>query len=222
MMSHLIIFIMGKFNQGILGGFSGKVGTVIGVTWKGITFMRGIAPHHSDAQSQRQLDQRLKFSVVMKFLLPLSGFIRIGFKDYAIRMTALNAAFSYNLRNALQGTYPAYTINYANALVARGNLAPALNPVASSTIAGTILFNWDNNSDEMNANPTDLTLIVVYNPSKNQAVFQQNTSERADETQSVTVPISFTGDQVQCYIAFASMDGQVLSNSTYAGAVTVA
>jgi hypothetical protein len=28
--------IMGKINQGILGGFSGKVGNVVGGSWKGI------------------------------------------------------------------------------------------------------------------------------------------------------------------------------------------
>jgi len=31
---------MAKIEHGILGGFSGKVGTVIGGTWKGIDFMR--------------------------------------------------------------------------------------------------------------------------------------------------------------------------------------
>jgi hypothetical protein len=221
-MSHLFISIMGTINQGILGGFSGKVGTVIGGTWKGINFMRGIAPRHSDAQTVRQMDQRLKFAVTLKFLQPLSGFIKVGFKDYAIRMTAINAAFSYNIRNAIQGTYPSYAINYANALVARGLLAPALNPVASSTAAGTVVFTWANNSSEMNANTTDQTLIVVFNPAKNQAVFLGDTSTRADGTQSVTVPNSFTGDLVQCYIAFITEDGTVISNSTYAGAVTVA
>jgi hypothetical protein len=221
-MSYLIFFIMGTITQGILGGFSGKVGPVIGGSWKGITYMRGIAPRHSDAQTVRQMDQRVKFEVTSKFLQPLSGFIRVGFKDYAIEMTAMNAAFAYNIRNAIQGTYPAYAINYANALVARGLLAPALNPVASSTVAGTILFTWANNSDELNANPTDMTLIAVYNPAKHQAVFLGDTNTRADGTQSVTVPHSFTGDLVQCYIAFITEDGTVISNSTYAGAITVA
>lgn len=31
---------MGTIKQGILGGFSGKVGTVIGGSWKGISYMR--------------------------------------------------------------------------------------------------------------------------------------------------------------------------------------
>ena len=213
---------MGKINQGVLGGFSGKIGNVVGGSWKGIDFMRIRAARVSNPQTVRQLDHRLKFTVTMKFLQPLSGFIKVGFKDYAIKMTAMNAAFAYNFRNAIQGIYPTYAINYANALVARGNLAPALNPAATSTAAGTVVFTWANNSSEMNANTTDQTLIVVFNPAKNQSVFLGDTSERADGTQSVTVPASFSGDQVQCYIAFAAIDGNALSNSKYAGAITVA
>jgi hypothetical protein len=33
---------MGTFNKGILGGFSGKTGTVIGSNWKGRTVMRSL------------------------------------------------------------------------------------------------------------------------------------------------------------------------------------
>ena len=33
---------MGKIKQGILGGFRGKVGTVIGASWNGIAYMKGI------------------------------------------------------------------------------------------------------------------------------------------------------------------------------------
>ena len=213
---------MGTINQGILGGFSGKVGTVIGGSWKGIPYMRGMSSGYTDVQSRRQMDQRLKFGVTIKFLQPLNGFIKVGFRDDAIRMSAMNAAFAYNIRNAIQGTYPDYTINYANALVARGLLAPALNPVASSPLAGTVLFTWANNSDELLANPTDRALIAAYNPAKNQAVILGSAGTRADGTQSVTVPNSFSGDQVQCYIAFITKDGTDISNSIYAGVITVA
>ena len=37
---------MGTIKQGILGGFSGKVGSVIGGIWKGISYMRGLALSH--------------------------------------------------------------------------------------------------------------------------------------------------------------------------------
>ena len=31
---------MATFNKGILGGFNGKLGTVVGTSWKGISIMR--------------------------------------------------------------------------------------------------------------------------------------------------------------------------------------
>lgn len=34
---------MGKIRQGILGGFNGTVGTVVGGSWKGMAYMRGKA-----------------------------------------------------------------------------------------------------------------------------------------------------------------------------------
>jgi hypothetical protein len=212
---------MGTIVQGILGPFSGRVGTVIGGIWKGIAYMRGIAPAHADAQTDAQLSQRQKFAVTMAFLKPLSEFVRTGFKDYAIHQTALNAAMSYNVKNALTGTYPNIAIDYPNSLVARGNLAGVLNQVASSTVAGTVKFDWEDNSGEIGAAAIDKTLLVVYNPTQNQAVTVSQLAERADGTQTITVPDSFSGDLVECYMAYINASGQV-SNSAFAGAVTVA
>lgn len=213
---------MGKIKQGILGRFSGKVGTVIGSSWKGQGVMRGIAPHVANPKTDGQLAQRQKFAAVMKFVQSMVKFLSIGFKNYAIGMTQLNAAFSYNILNAVQGTYPNFTIDYPNALVSRGNLPPALNQATASTVAGTIHFTWDDNSDEMGALATDKNLVLVYNPVKKQAVYFKDLAERAAGTQTVTVPHSFSGDLVHCYIAFQTADGVEQSDSKYAGAVTVA
>ena len=97
---------------------------------------------------------------------------------------------------------PTIAIDYPNALVARGNLAGALNQVAASTVAGTVHFTWDDNSGEVGASALDKTLLVVYNPAQHQAVTINQLAERADGTQTITVPDSFSGDLVQCYIAF--------------------
>ena len=161
---------MGTINQGILGGFSGKVGTVIGGSWKGINYMRGKAASISNPQTEAQLDQRARFGAALKFLQPLTAFLRVGFKNYAVRMTAFNSAMSYNLNNALTGTYPDYSIDYASALVSRGSLPGALNPEISSTAASVIDFTWDDNSTDSNATTDDKVLLVVYNPAKQQAV----------------------------------------------------
>jgi len=213
---------MGKISQGILGGVSGKVGNVIGSSWKGIDYIRIMPQSVANPQTDAQLSQRQKMSVTTHFVQPLAEFVRTGFKQFAIKMSGFNAAISYNIRNALTGTYPNFAIDYPNALVARGGLASALNQVAASTVAGTVHFTWDDNSGEIGASAYDKTLLVVYNPAQNQAVTVSELAERADGTQTITVPDSFSGDLVHCFIAFIKVDGSLVSNSAFAGAVTVA
>jgi len=213
---------MGIIKQGITGGFSGMVGNVVGGSWKGIAYMRIRPVSVANPQTVGQQDQRTKFAITAQFLEPITEFLRTGFMNFAVKMSAVNSAMSYNIRHAIQGTYPNYTIDYPNALLSRGKLPPALNQTAASTVAGTVVFTWDNNSGELKAAAKDKTLLVVYNPAKQQAVSIEGLAERADGTQTVTVPDSFSGDLVQCYISFRDAKGELISNSGYAGAVTVA
>ncbi len=211
---------MAVIKESPLGVISGKIGQIVGSTWKGINYVRVLAGSVANPQTDKQLAQRQKFGKTMQFLQPLSEFLQIGFRSYAVGMSGVNAAMKYNIKNALTGTYPNIAVDYPNALVARGNLAGSLNAVASSTVAGTVKFDWDDNTGEIGASATDKSLLVVYNAVQNQAVTVNELAERADGTQTVTVPSSFSGDLVQCYMAFIAEDGTV-SNSAFAGAVTV-
>ena len=55
---------MGEIKQGILGGFSGKVGTVIGSTWKDVSYMRAMAISVSNPRTPKQQTQRGKFALI--------------------------------------------------------------------------------------------------------------------------------------------------------------
>jgi hypothetical protein len=213
---------MAKLKESAIGVLIGKIGQVVGSKWKGIAVLKIKSASVADAKTDKQLAQRAKFKAIMKFQQPLTQMLRIGWKNYAVGKTAFNSAMSYNVLNAIQGTYPNFTVDYPNALVSKGNLPPALNQAAASTVAGTVLFTWTNNSDEVGAATTDTSVLVVYNPEKNQAIFFAGLAERADGTQAVTVPHSFSGDLVHCYMGFQTVDGFDLSNSKYAGAITVA
>ena len=81
---------MGKISQGILGGFSGKVGTVIGSTWKSIHYMRAIATSVKDSRTEKQLFQRSKFLASINFLKTATPFVRIGYRNYAYRQSEFN------------------------------------------------------------------------------------------------------------------------------------
>lgn len=49
---------MGKTKQGILGGFKGKAGTVIGSSWNGIAYMKGLPQSQKNPNTLAQQRQR--------------------------------------------------------------------------------------------------------------------------------------------------------------------
>lgn len=213
---------MGKIAQGVLGGFSGKVGNIVGGTWKGIDYMRIKPANVSNPKTQGQLDQRSKFSTVLRFLQPLTDFLKVGFKLYAIKMTQFNSAMSYNLNNAITGTYPNFTIDYTKALVSRGSLVGAAGAAVASSSAGVVEFTWSDNTGSGNALGTDKALLVVYNATKGYAVYDTAGASRATQSQNLVVPSDFSGDTVQAFIGFVSEDGKEVANSVHIGSVTVA
>lgn len=213
---------MGKINQGILGGFSGKVGNVIGGNWKGIDYMRVKPANVANPQTEGQVDQRTKFSTVLQFLQPLKDFVKVGYKNYAIKMTQFNSAMSYILKNAVSGAYPNFTVDYASALLSRGSLAGVLNGAAASSAAGSVEFTWGDNTSESNASATDKAMILAYNSTKGEAIFVTDGAARSAGSQNLTVPDDFSGDSVECFIAFISEDGLSVANSKYVGSITVA
>jgi hypothetical protein len=146
---------------------------------------------------------------------------KLGFKNYAVKMTEFNSAMSYNLKNALTGEYPDFAVDYARALLAKGNLLAALNGASESIVANSIAFSWTVNSNDVDAFASDIAIVVAYNPAKNEASYLIEGS-RADGNLTLLVPERFSGDEVQCYIAFKAAAGSKVSNSTYLGAVTVA
>ena len=63
---------MGKIKQGILGGFSGKVGTVVGSFWNGIFFIKALPQSYSKNRSSKQTKQQNFFKELVELSCQLS------------------------------------------------------------------------------------------------------------------------------------------------------
>lgn len=211
---------MGKIAQGILGGLSGKVGNIIGGSWKGIDYIRIKPSSVANPRTVGQVNQRNKFTVTLEFIQAVKPFIQKGYKFLAVKKTAFNAAMSYVLNNAIGGIEPNFNVDYANALVSRGGLSSALNPTTDLTTAGEVTFNWDDNSAEGNANTTDKAMLLVYNPSKKESMSLTDGADRTVGSQIVAIPTTYAGDTVELFMAFITADGNQVSNSTYLGSGT--
>ena len=218
--SKLIIMATLSSNS-VFGRISGKVGDRIYSSWKGISYVRAKAVRVSDAKTAAQLDHRAKFAVIIKFLQPLTVFLRVGFKSKNTTMSPFNAAMSYHLKNAITGTFPNYEIDYSKVRVSQGNLPGALNPQVQLTTTGEIEFTWENNSFETDSMADDKVLLVLSNCSKQHAVFVFDGNTRQSGSQVITLPENYAGDEIQCYIAFQNDRQTIFSDSQFVGSLMV-
>lgn len=211
---------MGKIGRGILGGVSGKVANVVGARWKGIDYIRAKPQSVANPRTLLQVNQRTKFALVLRFLQPNLNFIKIGYKNYAVKKSQFNSAMSFILNNAIIGVSPDFEIDYSLALLSRGNLAGALNPVFDLSTPGQVQFSWDDNSTDGNALATDKVMVVAFNPLKGESVYLTEGATRADLSQTIIIPNSYAGDDLQLFISFMNADETQLSNSIYIGSGT--
>ena len=169
----------------------------------------------------KQRMQRSKFSLMVALSRMTLKFVRVGFKQIAIEMSAFNAFMKSNIGVAISGVYPAYTINYANLTFAKGTLTGVDTPTATAAAGKIINVDWVDNSGEGDAEATDTALILLINSTKKRVQADTTTKTRLDETISKLVPAGWVGDQVHVYISFMSSTVNKVADSTYVSAVTV-
>lgn len=210
---------MGKIEQGILGGFSGKVGNVIGSSWRGIDYMRSRSRRRKSSNTPQQLAQRARFTVGFRFIESMKDLINLGYKDYAYKMTPSNSALAYLLKNAITGVDPDFKVDYSLAKISRGNLPNVLAPAAEAGTDNTVLFNWSNNSGIGKAKAGDKAILVAYCEALNHTLYVMEGERSA---QNGVLPVAmFTGQVVHTWISFLSVDGKDVATSIYTGRLTI-
>ena len=207
---------MGTISKGILGGFSGKVGQVVGATWRGVTYMRSIGGKRTGPPTQAQLEQQEKFRLMVAFLRPFASLLSIGFKGYANQQTGVNAAVSYNLQNAVLGSSSPYNIDFGRILLSRGDLPGVSGGTAEPLAGGKVKFTWQNNTGIGTAKATDRCIPVVWGGEYNEAIFLIGGTSRDSQEMTLDCP-SLINETVQTWLAFISADGRKVSTSVNTG-----
>lgn len=203
---------MGTIKQGILGGFSGKVGTVVGSTWKSVHYMRALAVSVNNPNTEKQQCQRNKFLVALQFLKTFTPFLRVGYQNYAKGQSAFNAAMSYMLKNATTGCGADVAIDYNKTLVARGSLNTTMN--ATATIEGNkVSYTWTDNSGTGNARATDTAMLLAYNKHKKEAIYSLDGAARSEAAAELALPTNWSDDALAVYLSFYDEESRTVSNS---------
>lgn len=195
---------MGKIKQGILGGFSGKVGTVVGFYWKGRSVMRALAGHVTNPRTPAQEAQRARFGIVavvagiVRPVLSSSGF-RLEAEAAAVTMP--NVFVKANLAQAVTGTGTNVQIDWQHLQLSHGDLLGLKNPTAAPASTGhAVDLEWDNNSgDSSMASDDDNICVALVNDAKGEITYDLSTFTRSNEAGTLNYPAAWAGDTVHVY-----------------------
>ncbi len=205
---------MGKVSAASQNAFSGKVGNLVGATWKGIPYIRTRPDVSNRKLSDGQKKQCTKFGLAVKLARTLLPYIRVGYRTESEGKTQFNAAISYISKYGITGVAPDFAIDYPSVYVSRGALLPAEGAQVERE-GRQIVFAWTDNSGDCDAAPTDVALPMVLNTVKQQAVYATEGATRADQGVVLEVPASWATDACVAYLGFAAADGGEVSNSEF-------
>ncbi len=208
---------MARFLKGITGAYTGKVGNVVGSSWRGIDYIRSLPKKSSKPASEDQMAQRMRFRMTTAFLKSIKDILKIGFSDSKQRgRLGYNVAFQHFVNHAIQGDYPAITVDYSKVSIASGGLAPLMGLTAEESAPQVLSINWETLLNRFNAFADDEVVVLLYNVEENFFSIYEGLT-RADATLDITLPASYTGKTIVGWSFNIHRDGQLTSNSQYLG-----
>ena len=215
---------MGKLTDGVFGGFSGRVGKVVGYSIGGEELLRKAPKKKPNRKpTEKQLEQQKKFGLVMAFLLPIKEVVGEYFSQRHAATSRFNLAVGYNLTNAvIDAGGGVYELDFNKVLISKGDLRGMENGTVAAQANQVLDLSWTDNSGQGSAEATDLLLAVIYSPEKNLfQMFDPAAATRGDGSAQLTLPAYYSGNEVAVWASMISADQKIAANSSYLGTVTV-
>lgn len=206
---------MGVIKQGILGGFSGKVGGVVGSSWKGISVMKAKPLSVANPKTAGQIAQRTKLKYVSQFAaIILSTVIKPLWDRFAQKASGYNDFCKANI-DLFATELPSTP---ADMVISTGKMAEtAIASVGLTNASKSVVVDWADDSGTGLKLATDIPYIVFVNATNGDVKGYESSDARSDESTTVLAPNTVTtGDVVYIYLAFKRADGTVVSDTAYA------
>lgn len=199
---------MGKIKQGILGGFKGKVGTVIGSSWNGIAYMKGLPQSVRNPRTDAQVQQRNFFKELQGLVSQLSDEQLASLFPSVTRGMTRRNMLTRQIAACADVVDDAKTVNLS-LLEGIGNGERIESPMLESVVTLTNDvkdFYAEPAAAEQIGKPAEANFIVVaYNiTQKRIGIFN---TEVTDPSMGVTVPVGSwaeVGDSVRFYLTYAA------------------
>jgi hypothetical protein len=199
---------MAKINQGIFGAVQGKIGNVVGSSYKGIPVLKTKAASVANPQTAGQVEQRTRMTSIVAFAREiLASWIKPLWDRFAVKMSGYNLFVSDNVAQFAGGelTTP------ANLVMSVGNMAAtAITSLVQNPPKTQVQVVWVADTEGFHL-ATDVAFALCYNET-NGAITTSTGAARSAASIQVDVPEGTeVGDVLRFWLVFKRVNGLYIS-----------
>ena len=209
---------MAKLEQGILGPFRGKVGTVVGYLWRGQGVVRAYVREINYPNTAAQQAERDWFVSMVRFASAVRPALQKGFRRAAAeaRMYETNWFVKSNKRHFRTQEDGSVSVDYQRLALSSGGVAPVAAESARVDAEGVLEVRFDGLRQLRRSKASDEVTLVAYNARERKAMIA-STVERRTGRVAIRLPDGWQRDELHCYLFAVDAQGEA-SVSCYIGA----
>lgn len=201
---------MGRLDKGLLGGYTGKLGTTVGSTWKGINVVRTYQPNVANPRSDRQVEHRSLFSQVTEIgSLLLADVIKPLWDRNAKQMSGYNAFIQANMLASAKDK----KLTPEKFVLSKGRIGSTIIEVQSEE--SLLHVEWERSTLPVFGKDSDMAYIIVFDGSMNILEYSAGEVNRAKGEVYFNHDGSLHGNAESVVVAFLSEDGKLCSNTEF-------
>jgi len=213
---------MGKLNDSLLSGSSGRTGRLVVANVAGTEILRVRPRRRNTPPTPKQLliQERMKkcYDFLSSYKAYASKFfgVKIGMRScYNLAMSNLLDAFKIDF-NTMQ-----ITPQYPEIAFSKGPLLQPIITGLASPAANSVQIQWYNNAAGDPDREADQAQILYVAEGNVHSVFLENAASRLDTELDISLSPDWQGKTIHMWLAFRTDDLLMVSGSVYAGSVVV-
>ena len=156
---------MGKASNFVSGGFSGRMGNIVGYQWRGKWCVRSMPTQYRDAKTEYQLAQRALFKATVGFAAKARKVLKLG-----LRTASLNANMTENnyFMRINKGCFAVANgqleVDYESLLLSEGPVAPVAFGAPQLLDDTTVSVDFEKNPLHRAVKSNDEVYLAAYCP----------------------------------------------------------
>lgn len=218
---------MAKMKKGIHGPISGKIGDIVGSSWRGIDYIKS-KPKRTKPATERELGNQFTFAYTQYWLQPIKDFLKTGFRNDTHTVFGVNAAKSYLYNHALTKDGFNSKIHPERMKVSVGDLPLSDAVKVEKTSPNELTFSWDKSPVKGGRAQDQIMLLAYHFKDEDKLItgdvfgtiagqFRDTGLEKLVVEPNIKEPdLSY-----HIYAAFSAFDRSCQSDSIYLGTITI-